>query len=93
MQSKHEIQIVDNVPIPKGPVIRKKARYPFEEMREVGQSFFVAGVTPNAMQSAVHRFRRQHAVDCKYKVAQVDEIVPGQESKGAQRGVRVWRTT
>lgn len=93
MQSKQEIQVVDNVPIPTGPVIRKKARYPFEDLKKVGQSFFVAGVTTNAMQSAAHRFRTQHAPDCKYKVAQVEEVVPGREPEGPQPGVRVWRTT
>jgi hypothetical protein len=93
MTSKHEIKIVDTVPIPTGPIIRKKAKYPFEDMKKVGHSFFVAGVTPNAMQSAVHRFRTQHAPDCSYTVRQVSEVVEGEEARGEQLGVRVWRTT
>lgn len=87
------IKIENTVPIPTGPVIRRKAKYPFHEMRNVGDSFFVTGITANAMQSAVHRFRAKHAPDVAYIVRQVDEVVPGQEAKGQQRGVRVWRTT
>ena len=88
-----DIEIEDTVPIPTGPVIRKKAKYPFHEMKKVGQSFFVPGVSPNAMQSAIHRFRTQHAQDCGFTVRQVSEVVKGREAEGELLGVRVWRTT
>lgn len=88
------IKIVDTVPIPTGPIIRKKAKYPFHEMKKPGQSFFVTGISPNAMQSAIHRFRAQHPTeDLSFTVRQVEEVVEGEEGKGLQRGVRVWRTT
>lgn len=88
------IIVQSGVPIP--PIPHHGGRrpiYPFASM-EVNHSFFLAGVNSNTINSAVTRYKKSDEGQGKqFTVRSVNEIVPGEEDKGEQPGVRVWRTS
>jgi hypothetical protein len=94
--SNHEagtVIVQSGVPIP--PIPHHGGRrpiYPFDSM-EVEHSFFIAGANTNTINSAITRYKKSdkgHGKD--FTIRSLAEVVPGQEDKGEQDGVRVWRT-
>lgn len=77
-----EIKIEKNIPIaPKrAPGRPSKSKYPFNEM-EIGDSFFVSGITLSTINCTVRKFRMRNARNdgLKFTVRAVDG------------GFRVWR--
>jgi len=79
-----EIKIDKNVPM---PVMQgRESKYPFSEM-EVGDSFFVAGMTSNQMNNASSHYRKKHGWSFICRNVEFYDEGPGINVKGA----RIWR--
>lgn len=88
------IPLDKDVPIPEIPRFGRKPKYPIAFM-DVKESFFVPGANMNSIHSAIRRHQEAEGGKFKAKrftVRSVKEVVKGEEDKGEQDGIRVWRT-
>jgi hypothetical protein len=88
-----KIKLQSGLPIPPTDKPPRESKYPFADMGiETNNTFFVAGAKSNTVHSAITRFTSTEAgKDKKFSVRTVHEVVEGEEAKGEQEGVRVWR--
>lgn len=91
MTKRHIVVEKAEAPPPPAKLPKRQSTYPFSDMKEINNTFFVAGVTANTMHSAIRRFRKNFP-DVEFTLRTVEEEVKGEEGKGKQKGVRVWRT-
>jgi hypothetical protein len=88
-----ELTIEKGVPIPDITRPGRTPKYPIPFL-DVGESFFVAGANTNSIHSAIRRHQESDKGKGKeFTVRSLAEVVKGEEDKGEQAGIRVWRTS
>lgn len=93
-KTKLQIKLESGVPIPVTHRPPRVPKYPFSSMEvDKNNTFFIAGGKANTIHSAITRYiNSDEGKGRKFSIRNMVEIIPGEEDKGEQAGVRVWRT-